>query len=153
MMLNIISFLCCCIYTYIYVKYFIVNYLLIVQTKNYIAAIDKVSPRDGLPWWLELTCQWRRHRFNPWVRENPLKKEMANHSSILTWRIPWTDEPGQPHRVTKSQTWLSVYTHTLPGINTTYYFIPIKQYAIILKGKLLSTFMNKYNPIWCIKLS
>ena len=27
-------------------------------------------------------------------RENPLEKEMATHSSILAWRIPWTEEPG-----------------------------------------------------------
>ena len=24
----------------------------------------------------------------------PLEKEMATHSSILTWRIPWTEDPG-----------------------------------------------------------
>ena len=33
-----------------------------------------------------------------WVRslgrEDPLEKEMATHSSILVWRIPWTEEPG-----------------------------------------------------------
>ena len=33
-----------------------------------------------------------------WVRslgwEDPLEKEMATHSSILAWRIPWTEEPG-----------------------------------------------------------
>ena len=27
--------------------------------------------------------------------ENPLEKEMATHSSILTWKIPWTEEPGR----------------------------------------------------------
>ena len=27
-------------------------------------------------------------------RENPLEKEMATHSSIPAWRIPWTEEPG-----------------------------------------------------------
>ena len=27
-------------------------------------------------------------------QENPLQKEMATHSSILAWRIPWTEEPG-----------------------------------------------------------
>ena len=27
-------------------------------------------------------------------REDPLEKEMAIHSSILAWRIPWTEEPG-----------------------------------------------------------
>ena len=30
-----------------------------------------------------------RHGFDPWV-----EKEMATHSSILAWRIPWTEEPG-----------------------------------------------------------
>ena len=33
-----------------------------------------------------------------WVRslgrEDPLEKEMATHSTILAWRIPWTEEPG-----------------------------------------------------------
>ena len=27
--------------------------------------------------------------------ENPLEKEMATHSSILAWKIPWTEEPGR----------------------------------------------------------
>ena len=27
-------------------------------------------------------------------REDPLEKEMATHSSIVAWRIPWTEEPG-----------------------------------------------------------
>ena len=26
--------------------------------------------------------------------EDPLEKEMATHSSILVWKIPWTEEPG-----------------------------------------------------------
>ena len=28
-------------------------------------------------------------------REDPLEKEMAIHSSILAWEIPWTEEPGR----------------------------------------------------------
>ena len=27
-------------------------------------------------------------------QEDPLEKEMATHSSIFAWRIPWTEEPG-----------------------------------------------------------
>ena len=27
--------------------------------------------------------------------EDPLEKEMANHSSILAWKISWTEEPGR----------------------------------------------------------
>ena len=34
-----------------------------------------------------------------WVQslgqEDPLVKEMATHSCILAWRIPWTEEPGR----------------------------------------------------------
>ena len=32
----------------------------------------------------------------PLGREDLLEKEMANHSSILVWEIPWTEEPGRP---------------------------------------------------------
>ena len=42
----------------------------------------------------ESICQCKRLRFNPWVRKIPLVEEMATHSSILAWRIPWTEEPG-----------------------------------------------------------
>ena len=28
-------------------------------------------------------------------REDPLEKEMATHSNILAWEIPWTEEPGR----------------------------------------------------------
>ena len=31
--------------------------------------------------------------------EHPLEKEMATHSSILGWEIPWTDEPGRPKKL------------------------------------------------------
>ena len=27
-------------------------------------------------------------------QEEPLEKEMASHSSVLAWEIPWTEEPG-----------------------------------------------------------
>ena len=30
-------------------------------------------------------------------REDPLEKKIATHSSILAWRIPWTEEPGGLH--------------------------------------------------------
>ena len=28
-------------------------------------------------------------------QEDPVEKEMATHSSILAWEIPWTEEPGR----------------------------------------------------------
>ena len=43
------------------------------------------------------------------VWEDPLEKEMATHSSILPWEIPWTEEPDglQSMGLQKSQTQLS----------------------------------------------
>jgi len=43
-------------------------------------------------------------------QEDPLEEGKATHSSILAWRIPWTEEPGRLHTVhgvVKSQTRLS----------------------------------------------
>ena len=37
----------------------------------------------------------RETRVRSLGREDPLEKEMAAHSSILAWRIPWTEEPGR----------------------------------------------------------
>ena len=64
------------------------------------------SPREGIgypPWysWSSLVAQMVK---NPpamqetWVQsldwEDPPEEGMATHSSILAWRIPWTEEPG-----------------------------------------------------------
>ena len=48
-------------------------------------------------------------------QEDLLGKEMATHSSILAWKIPWMEEPGglQVQGVTKSLTWLSDFTFLL----------------------------------------
>ena len=56
-----------------------------------------------------LLAMWETQvRYLGW--EDSLEKGMATHSSILAWRIPWTEEPGGLHTVrgvTKSQTHLS----------------------------------------------
>ena len=44
----------------------------------------------------------------PLGQEDPLEKEMASHSNILAWEIPWTEEPGNQQSWNhKSQTQLS----------------------------------------------
>ena len=59
-----------------------------------------------------------------WVRslgrEDPLEKEMATHSSILAWKIPWTEEPiGYYPRgrkeldMTERLHYLSIYAYTI----------------------------------------
>ena len=66
-----------------------------------------------LPRWRhgkQLTCQQERKMrgFHPWVGKIPLEKEMATHSNILAWKIPWTEEPGGLQSMgSQSQTQLS----------------------------------------------
>ena len=66
----------------------------------------------GIPRWCnskESTCQcrrYKRHKLQSLGQEDPLEKEMANQSGILTWKVPWTEEPGGLHEVTKSHTGL-----------------------------------------------
>ena len=49
------------------------------------------------PWWLRgLKClsAMRETCVRPLGWEDPLKKKIATHSSILAWKIPWTEKPG-----------------------------------------------------------
>ena len=61
----------------------------------------------------EITCQYQPRVRSP-GQEDPLEKEMAPHSSILAWEIPWTEESGglQSTGVAKSRTRLSDFTFT-----------------------------------------
>ena len=44
----------------------------------------------------ESTCRrCKRRRFSPWGWEDPLEEDMAAHSRILVWKVPWTEEPGE----------------------------------------------------------
>ena len=42
----------------------------------------------------ESACQCKETRVPSLGGEDPLEEEMAIHSSILAWRMPWTEEPG-----------------------------------------------------------
>ena len=44
--------------------------------------------------------------FDPWVRKIPWSRKMASHSTILSWTLPWTEEPGGPQSVGLQTEWL-----------------------------------------------
>ena len=44
---------------------------------------------------LKCLTEMRATRVQSLGQQDPLGKEMATHSSILAWRIPWTEEPGR----------------------------------------------------------
>ena len=59
-------------------------------------------------------------------QEDPLEEVMATHSSVLAWRIPWTEEPRGlwVHGVAKSQTWLKrLSTHSQHFRNKRHFLI------------------------------
>ena len=47
--------------------------------------------------------------------EDPLEKGMATHTSVLAWRIPWTEKAGGFHGVTESDKTERLNTHTHTG--------------------------------------
>ena len=55
-------------------------------------------------------------------QEDPLEKEMATHSSILAWRISWTEEPGrlqsmQSQELDMTQQLYDYYYYNMAGEN------------------------------------
>ena len=50
---------------------------------------------DGFPWWLSGKESVQEMQVQTLGQEDPLEKEVATHSSILAWEIPWTEEPGK----------------------------------------------------------
>ena len=57
---------------------------------------DGWSIDSGLPWWFrgERICLQSKRELQLVSQEDPLEKAMATHSSILAWRISWTEEAG-----------------------------------------------------------
>ena len=57
--------------------------ILISLVVSLVVQMVKNPPAVQKPWFQSL------------VREDPLEKRMVTHSSILAWRIAWTEEPGR----------------------------------------------------------
>ena len=60
------------------------------------------SPSQASTVWASLVAQMVKHlpemqktRVQSLGQKDPLEKEMATHSSILAWKIPWMEEPGR----------------------------------------------------------
>ena len=77
----------------------------------------------GLPGWFsgqESACQYRSPRRHGSIpgQGDPLEEEMASHSRILAWRIPWTEEPGGIQSMGSKRVEYSwAHTHSLTHIH------------------------------------
>ena len=90
--------------------------------------IEEISRRytasQVAQWWR--VCLPMQETLETWVRslqwEDPLEEEMATHSSVLTWRIPWTEEPVRLQSMGLQRVghnWAC--THVYTASNTKYY--------------------------------
>ena len=89
--------------SFLLLQFYYSNYLFTVITQSSLSCFPyfaNISPFAGNGASLvaqrvkHLPAMWEtRVQFLGW--EDPLEKEMATHSSILAWRIPWTEKPGR----------------------------------------------------------
>ena len=82
-----------------------------------------------------ICLQCGRPGFDPWVGKSPLEKEMATHSSILAWKIPWTDRGAwcaTVHGIAKSRTWVSNFTLTMKVVPFIFYYSTISGFLFLL---------------------
>ena len=96
----------------------------------------------GLPWWFsskESACQWQESRIRSLDGGDPLEKEMATHSSILSWEIPWREEPGGLYSMGSQKSW------TPPGDLTTTTFV---EYILVVKMNVCGTLYFYYIYLW-----
>ena len=56
-------------------------------------------------------------------REDSLEKEMATHSSILVWEIPWTEDPGRWDRGSWRSPWGGKESDTIEPAHIRTYFL------------------------------
>ena len=58
-----------------------------------------------------------------WVQslgwEDPLEKKMTTHSSILDWKIPWTEEPGRPQSMGYKESYMTEQLSTAQEVGIT----------------------------------
>ena len=59
---------------------------------------------------LPVMWEMQKTQFQSVDWEDPLVEEMAARSSILAWKMPWTEEPGEPQFI-ELQSWTRLSTH------------------------------------------
>ena len=79
----------------------------------------------------------------PLSQEDPLQKEMATHSSILGWKIPWTEEPGGLQSLGSQRVGLDWATNAL-----TFHHIPMH----IMGRYVFLSFCSLFYFVWFIFL-
>ena len=83
-------------------------------------------------------------------QEDPLEKEMATHSSILAWRIPWTEEPGRLQSMGLQRVGLDWVTNTFTYFTHTSHSVYIS-YVPAVPYLMISAFGNHLFLMTCLQ--
>ena len=91
-----------------------------------------------------------------WVQsmgqEDPLEKEMATHSSILAWRIPWTEEPGGLQSTGSQRVGHDRATSLSLSLGCFIDLFIVFIYFLYMQGRTLMGFLSFYMKISLSKL-
>ena len=91
---------------------------------------------------------YKRCGFGPWVWKTP-EQEMATHSSILAWKIPWAKEIWQdPWGRKESDMTEDIHTHTQPGSENS----RDKSKFTLLRSEIQVFYLPKTQFFYCLKL-
>ena len=128
--------------------------------------MDNVPLHPQLPWWLRWCRICLQCRFDLWVREYPLEKRMATHSSMLAREIPPTQEPGGLQSMGSQRVledWVTnIFTYfqcTAPSPNTykctnqdlNFFFYTKKKTLKIIS--FIYLFLAVLGLLWCLGFS
>ena len=81
--------------------------------------------------WYKICLPKQETQVKPLGQEVPLEEEMATHSRILAWEIPWTEEPGGPWGCKESDTTERTHTHTHTHTHNTFFmWVRVKAKAL-----------------------
>ena len=84
----------------------------------------------------------------PLGQEEPLEKEMAIHSSILAWEIPWTEEPGGLQSMGSQRVRHNRTQHIIANID---WGLSQAQYSMLSLHYALKSLHNPVrNPVWAV---
>ena len=81
----------------------------------------------------------------PW---NTLEKEMATHSSILAWRIPYTEEPGRLQSMGSQRVWLSGSNYHSLDIHKLVYHWPLQLHFPYVTFSLQLQWLGVWGVTW-----
>ena len=96
-----------------FTTYFYVIYLFALQYLHYWVSLVAQPQRTRLP--------VQEMRVGSLGCEDPLEKEMASHSSIPAWEIPWTDKPGELQSMCHERVGHDLATKQLPNYCVKYF--------------------------------